>query len=175
MLASGWPRSASPPGDADRAGEYIFLAGRSAQNLPLSAGLVLTGAGSCDRAPGDAIRAEHFDAAQGVELVPETHLAGTAIKVASGHRSALAYYKNWSALPAGPGELRVLDGGSGRVSFERAGAAGTWLPWLTVDVPLGSGGVIDFDLPTVGNGLPADLRVGISGDVTLVALRLGKH
>lgn len=156
-------------------GEYIFLAGRSAQDLPLSASLVLTGAGSCDREPGDTIRAEHFDAAHGVELVPETHLAGTAITVASGHRSALAYYKNWSALPAGPGELRVLDGGSGRVSFERAGAAGTWLPWLTVEVPLGSGGVINFDLPTVGNGLPADLRVGISGDVTLVALRLGKH
>lgn len=156
-------------------GEYIFLAGRSAQNLPVSATLRLTGAGSRDREPGDAIRAEHFDAAHGVELVPENHLAGTAITLGPGHRCAVAYYKNWSALPAGAGELRVLGGGSGRVSFERAGAAGTWLPWVIVDVPLGSGGVIGFDLPAVANGLGAEIRVVISGAVTLVEFSLGER
>ena len=154
-------------------GEYVFLAGRSAQDLPVSATLVLTGTGSCDREPGGVIRAEHFDAAQGVELVPENHLAGTAITGAPGHRFATAYYKNWSALPAGPGELRVLGGGSGRVNFERAGVAGTWLPWLAVDVPKGSSGVIEFELPAVRNGLAADIRVVISGNVTLVEFSLG--
>lgn len=154
-------------------GEYIFLAGRSAENLPLSATLVLAGEGSRDRQAGDEIRAEHFDAAHGLYLVPETHLEGTAATVAPGHRSAVACYRNWSGLPAGAGELHTA-GGSGTVSIERAGAAGTWLPWQRVDVPAGVSGATSFELPAVDGGAPTDLRLVITGDLVLVSFRLGE-
>lgn len=154
-------------------GEYIFLAGKSAEDLPLSASLVLSGAGSPDRQVGDEVRAEHFDAAHGLELVPETHLAGTAVAVYAGHPRAVAEYRNWSAVPAGRGTVRVAGSGGGSVAFERAGAAGSWAPWVKLDIPSGSNGEVSFELPSLGDAGAANIRMVISGDVAVIAFRLG--
>lgn len=166
-------------------GEYIFLAGSSAVELPLAASLVLTGVGSPDRQPGDEIRAEHFDAAHGLELVPETRLAGTAAAVMAGHARAVAEYRNWApaqsaqsaqsapASPAGRGTLCVARSDGGRVAFERAGAAGRWLPWVALDIPAGSSGEFSFELPATTDAGPADIRMVMSGAVAVASFRLG--
>lgn len=163
-------------------GEYIFLAGRSAVELPLAASVVLTGAGSPDRQPGGEVRAEHFDAAHGLELVPETHLSGTATAVMAGHGRAVAEYRNWApaqtarpaqSAQAGRGTLNVARSDGGSVTFERAGAAGSWLPWVALDIPAGSSGEISFELPANPDVGTADMRMVMSGAVAVASFRLG--
>ncbi|WP_207797240.1 beta-glucosidase [Arthrobacter glacialis] len=160
-------------------GEYIFLAGKSAADLPLAARVVLSGAGSPDRQAGDQVRAEHFDAAHGLELVPETHLRGTAVAVLAGHQRAVAQYRNWASapasVPAGPagrGMVRVARSDGGHLAFERAGAAGSWVPWVALDIPAGSSGEMSFELPSHRGAATADIRMVISGAVVVAAFRL---
>ncbi|WP_449373985.1 fibronectin type III-like domain-contianing protein [Arthrobacter psychrolactophilus] len=152
-------------------GEYIVLAGRSAEDLRLSAALTLEGQASPERQPGDTIRAEHFEAATGLELVPETHLAGTAISVSPGHTRAVAEYRNWAAAPSGRGILRVVKSDGGCVAFERAGAVGSWLPWVTVNIPAGFEGEVAFECPQ--RDTPADIRLIATGKLVVVDFSLG--
>lgn len=152
-------------------GEYFILAGRSAADLRLSATLTLEGPASPERQSGDTIRAEHFDAATGVELVPETRLAGTAISLSPGHTRAVAEYRNWASAPSGRGTLRVVKSDGGRVSFERAGAVGSWLPWATVCIPAGFEGELELELPQ--HETAADIRLIMTGKLVVVDFRLG--
>ncbi len=153
-------------------GEYFFLAGRSSGELRLTASLLVDGAGSPDRQSGAEVRAEHFDASEGLELVPETHLAGTAVAVSPGCLRAVAEFRNWAAAPAGRGTVRVARSDGGRVAFERAGAAGTWLLWAQLEVPAGCNGEVGFELPSCGD-TKTDIRMVISGKVVVSAFRLG--
>ncbi|MEL7977018.1 glycoside hydrolase family 3 C-terminal domain-containing protein [Isoptericola sp. F-RaC21] len=157
-------------------GEYVIAAGPSSGDLPLRAGLAVTGdTPSPRRAAGARLLAVATSATEALVLGDRTPEAGAVLEVAPGHRRGRAEYAGLDLAGARTITLELATTGPvrGDVLVETRDGA-TWRPQALVPVPPhADGGRYRWAVRTAElapSSGPTDLRVSLPAGARLASL-----